>query len=122
MSEPGHLADAVLDGLLAGDPALLRTRLHPRVHLRMLQPGITVARVGAHPVAAGWGPGLVEGGSPLDVRVLDRSSWRCAGRLGLHIRLAVGPDGRECEQLMYIDVADGLVHRIDVLASGLLTV
>ena len=121
MTESDHLTDVVLNGLLGRDFTALQALLHPRVHLRMLLPGITVARVGAYPVAAGWRLGHVESRHIDNVRVLDRSSWRCAGRLGLGIRLAVDPDGRECEQLMYLDVAGGLVHRIDVLASGLVS-
>jgi hypothetical protein len=116
MSRPMQMAETFLDQLLAGDVAALRESLHPRVHLRDLQPGSTIARVGAWPVAAD----LAQLFGRAEVHVLDRGSWQFAGRLGLGYRLLLGspPDRRECEQRMYLDVEDGLIRSIDVLSSG----
>ena len=82
-----HTGDAFRNQLFWGDPAAGRGGLHAPVHLRDLQPGSTLARVGALPVAA-YRAQLF--GGCTEVRVLDRYTWQFAGRLGLGYRLALG--------------------------------
>jgi len=117
MEDPARTVEDFLDDLLNLDVPALRNRLHRRVHLRALEPGATVGHSGAAAVAtdrvrqlACWD----------QVRVLHRQTWRFAGRLGLDLRLQVGQgsDLWECEQRIYLDIDDGLIHRIDVLSSG----
>jgi hypothetical protein len=117
MDEPARTVEGFLDDLLNFDVPALRNRLHRRVHLRALEPGATLGHSGAAAVAADRVRQLACWD---DVRVLHRHSWQFAGRFGLDLRLQVcrGQDLWECEQRIYLDFDDGLIHRIDVLSSG----
>jgi hypothetical protein len=117
MDEFVHVADGFLDDLLKLDTPALRDRLHPRVHLRALLPGTTLGHVGADAVAADQVRQLARWH---EIQVLHRNTWQFASRLGLDLRLQVrhGQDQWQCEQRLYLDLDNELVHRIDVLSSG----
>jgi hypothetical protein len=117
MNEPIQAAEAFINDLLNLDTPAARDRLHPRVHLRALQPGATVGHTGAAAVAADRVRQLACWDH---IDVLDHYAWQFAGRLGIDLRLHLhrGLDRWECEQRLYLDVVDGLIHRIDLLSSG----
>jgi hypothetical protein len=117
MNEPIQAAEAFINDLLNLDTPAARDRLHPRVHLRALQPGATVGHTGATAVAADRVRQLACWDQ---IHILDHHAWKFAGRLGIDLRLHLhrGLDRWECEQRPYLDVVDGLIHRIDLLSSG----
>jgi hypothetical protein len=117
MDEPIRMADGFLDDLLKLDVAAARDRLHPRVHLRAVEPGSTLGHVGAAAVVADRARQLACWDH---IDVLHRRVWRIADRLGLDLRLHLhhGAERWECEQRLYLDLEDGLIHRIDLLSSG----
>ena len=117
MSEPIRKAEGFLDDVLKFDVAAACDRLQPRVHLRALQPGSTLGHTGAAAVAAGQVRQLACWDR---IHVVHQRTWEVAGRLGLDLRLRLqqGTEQWECEQRLYLDVEDGLIHRIDVLSSG----
>lgn len=117
MDERIRLTEGFLDDLLSRDVAAARDRLHPRVRLRALQSGTTVGHTGAAAVA---GDRVRQLACWDDVHVLYRRVWHVAGRVGLDLRLHLfdGSERWEYEQRLYLDVDDGLIRGIDLLASG----
>ncbi len=112
-----RVAENYLADLLNLDATAVGRHLHPRVHLRLLEPGSVLARIGASAVAAervarlsGWDA----------VQLLGHSCWRSGRLLGLDVQLRLGRNGEqwECAERLLLDTDGGQIRRIDVLSTG----
>src|SRR4051812_46428784 len=109
-----------LDTLLRRDFASLALQLHPRVQLRVLQPGGALLRIGAVPVVErceSWF-GRWDG-----FTVLSRRTSLVAPRLSLayHLTVSACGDRREVAHQLFVDVVDERITVLDLLDSGFLT-
>jgi hypothetical protein len=112
-----QVAARFLDAVHRRDLDGLGGCLHPRVQLRVLQPGDVVIRTGLAPVVDRFSRWFDRWERYEPVRA---TAWEIADLLGLEYRLRV-TDARgvqEIEQQLYCGVADGRIGTIDLLSSG----
>jgi hypothetical protein len=106
-----------LEALLNRDFDAMGAHLHPRVRLRVLQPGGAIVRVGAGQVVARW----VEWFGGWDgLTVVDYAASPVASRLRMayHLDVTADADRREVAHQLLVDVADERIAAIDLLCSG----
>lgn len=113
------IGERFLDALLGRDFIDLAGHLHPRVHLRVLQPGGALVRMGAKPVIERCERWFSDWDR---FTVLDRSSALVATRIHLAYHLVVSTSGdfREVAHEMFVDVIGKQINIIDLLDSGFL--
>jgi hypothetical protein len=110
-------ADRFLEALLSRDFDAMRAHLHPRVRLRVLQPGGPIVRVGAGQVVARWAEWF---GGWDGLRVVDYAASPVASRLRMayHLDVTADADRREVAHQLLVDVAGERIAAIDLLCSG----
>jgi hypothetical protein len=106
-----------LRSLLNRDFDAMGQHLHPRVRLRALQPGSTIVRVGAGPVADRWAEWF-EGWDQLTVVGFAASSIASRLRIAYHLDVTADTDHREVVHQLLVDVVEERIAAIDLLCSG----